>query len=133
MSIYRDKSHFNREAANLCLKNNLYAPSVHCSYYSCIQYMFYILFEKLKITKEEFSRQKNLYGKKTHTLAIKLVGQDLINKERNDYKSFQKLIPELKELREKSDYENIVINQDEGYKAMNHSDSIKNILTKNYK
>ena len=85
------------------------------------------------MTKEEFHNKKNLYGQKTHSLAIKLIELDLIKKAREDYKIFQKLIPELKQLREKSDYENVGISQEQGWMARNHSDSIKNILTKNYK
>lgn len=133
MSLLRDKSHYNRQAAELCLKNSLYAPSIHCSYYSCIQYMLYVLFEKLKMSKDEFEKRKNSFGSGTHSSAIKLIGIDLIKKEKKDYKTFQKLVPELKLLREESDYENVGISQDQGWTAMNNSDSIKNILTKNYK
>jgi hypothetical protein len=133
MSLFRDKSHYNRLAAELCLKNNLYAPSIHCSYYSCVQYMLYVLFEKIKMTKDEFEKTKNSFGSGTHASAIKLIGIDLIKKEKSDYKAFQKLIPELKELREKSDYENLAISQNEGWTAMSNSDSIKNILSKNYR
>lgn len=133
MNILKDKSRFNREAAELCLKNSLYSPSIHCSYYSCIQYMLYILFEKLKITEEEFNKKRARLNTGTHLSVIKLIGRDLIRKEGLDYTSFQKLIRELKKLREKSDYKNLKINQEEGWIAINHSDSIKNILTKNYK
>ena len=133
MSVFRDKSHFNRQAAELCLKNNLYAPSVHCSYYSCIQYMLYVLYDKVKMTELSFNEQKTILGTGTHACAIKLIGIDLIKRERTAYIAFQKLIPELKQLREKSDYQNIAIGQSEGHLAMNNSDSIKNILTKNYK
>jgi hypothetical protein len=95
--------------------------------------MFYILFEKIKITKEEFEQKRALLKGGTHTSAIKLIGNDLINKKREDYKAFQRLVPELKELREKSDYENVAILQEEGWTAMQTSDSIKSILTHNYK
>ena len=133
MNILKDKSRFNREAAELCLKNNLYSPSIHCSYYSCIQYLLYILFEKLKLTEEEFTRKRSLLKIGTHSSAIKLIGLDLVDKEKLDYTSFQRLILKLKMLREKSDYKNVKINQDEGWTAINYSDSIKNILAKNYK
>lgn len=85
------------------------------------------------MTRDEFEKNKNLWGTGTHASAIKLIGFDLIRKEKNDYKVFQRLIPELKELREKSDYENVAISQSEGWEAIQNSDSIKNILSKNYK
>src|ERR1700742_111285 len=107
MNVFKDKAHFNREAAELCLKNTLYAPSVHCSYYSCIQYILYILFDKLKMTEQKFNEKKHYYKTGTHACAIKLIGNDLFDKEQSAYKDFQKLIPELKDLREKSDYTNI--------------------------
>ena len=133
MNVFRDKSHFNREAAEICLQKSLFAPSVHCSYYSCIQFMLYVLFEKLKMTEEGFNEQKASWRVGTHACAIKLIGYDLIRKEKTDYKAFQKLVPELKELREKSDYTQISIGHSDGYLAMGNSDSIKRILQKNYR
>src|ERR1700754_2983381 len=106
MNILKDKSRFNREAAELCLKNSLYSPSVHSSYYSCIQYLLYILFEKLELTEEEFNKKRSRLRTGTHLSAIKLIGLDLIRKESLDYRNFQRLISELKDLREKSDYKN---------------------------
>lgn len=85
------------------------------------------------MSKDEFEAQKSYFKSGTHALAIKLIGNDLIKKKKEDYQSFQKLVPELKKLREKSDYENIEILQEEGYTAMNGSDSIKRILSHNYK
>jgi uncharacterized protein (UPF0332 family) len=129
----KDKSHFNWQAADLCLRNNLYAPSVHCSYYSCIQYMLYILYDKLKLTEQTFLEQKSLLKIGSHACAIKLIGIDLIKRKREDYVTFQKLVPELKELREKSDYKSVAIRQDEGQMAMAKSDAIKNLLHANYR
>jgi hypothetical protein len=133
MSVFRDKSHFNREAAEICLQKSLFAPSVHCSYYSCIQYILYVLFEKLNFTEQAFDQQKTSLRVGTHACAIKLMGIDLIKKEKTDYRTFQRLIPELKELREKSDYTNITIGHTDGYLALGNSDSIKRILQKNYR
>ena len=39
MSKLKEKSEFNFDAAQLLIDNYLYAPSVHCSYYSCFQLM----------------------------------------------------------------------------------------------
>lgn len=133
MSFYREKSRYNSEAANLCLKNNLYAPSVHCSYYSCVQYMFHVLFEKLKMTRKEFNKKRSSYKGRSHMMAIDLVETDLRFKKKNDADEFQDMMRQLKKLREKSDYGNCIINQKEGWKALHFSKGIKNILNKNYK
>ena len=37
MSKLLEKSRFNFDAAEVLIKESLYAPSVHCSYYSCFQ------------------------------------------------------------------------------------------------
>lgn len=37
MEKLKNKSEFNLEAADLLIKSGLYAPSVHCSYFSCFQ------------------------------------------------------------------------------------------------
>ena len=129
----RDKSHFNRLAADICLKNNYYAPSVHCSYYSCVQYMLYILFEKLKMTETQFDQEMINLRTGTHGCAIKLIGFDLIKRNRSDYKTFQALIPALKKLREEADYKPKPTPQHEGQTALATSDSIKNVLQKNYR
>nr|MDA3854277.1 hypothetical protein [Bacteroidales bacterium] len=43
MSKLKEKSNFNLDAAELLIVRNLYAPSVHCSYYSCFQQLKYIV------------------------------------------------------------------------------------------
>ncbi|HLX52341.1 MAG TPA: hypothetical protein VKR58_00270 [Aquella sp.] len=84
------------------------------------------------MTEKAFNDQRNSWNTGTHSCAIRLIGMDLINREKSAYVSFQKWIPELKELREKSDYQNIAIGHTEGHMALNNSDRIKNLLTKNY-
>ena len=45
MSKLRQESDFNIDAASALLKQNLFAPSVHCSYYSCFQFLKYTIKE----------------------------------------------------------------------------------------
>ncbi len=131
MSIFKDKSDFNIKSAELLLKNQYFAPSVHCSYYGCIQYMLYILFDKQKKSENEFEEERRRRGTGTHAYAISLI-KDQLFKERyssDAYKTFQKLIPELKEIREKSDYKAVVIEHGMGFEAFGKAESITRLLT----
>ena len=128
MSVFKDKSSFNIKSADLLLRNSYFAPSIHCSYYSCIQYMLYILFDKQKIDRGEFASERRVRKGGTHGYAIYLIELQLLKKDRQSYKTFQQLITELKFLREQSDYEPIVINQGTGYDAYNKAQTITNLL-----
>ena len=132
MSELKNKSDFNNIASELLLKNRLYAPSVHCSYYRCIQYMLHIVFNKLKVDKAEFDAQMKQRKDGTHGHAIFTIGCELIKKNTDGYKDFQRLVPKLKEYRELSDYKDEVIGQTIGQDAKGKSDSIMNILVKNF-
>lgn len=47
MSPLLEKSEFSFAAAtSLLSKEQLYGPGVHCSYYSCLQLLLHILYEK---------------------------------------------------------------------------------------
>ncbi len=117
MDEFKIKSEFNKAAANLLLNNQLYAPSVHCSYYMCVQLMLHILFHKKKIQKADFDSDMKKRRDGTHGHAIYLIGLDLIKIEKDSYKRFQALIPKLKEYREKSDYTDQPVLQQMGYDA----------------
>ncbi len=130
MSVFKDKSLFNIKAADLLLKNAYFAPSVHCSYYSCVQFILHILFDKQQKDPVEFESEKRGRKDGTHGHAIFLMGLQLIKKDYQSYKTFQRLIPELKKLREQSDYKPILINHEMGYDALRKAETINNLLVK---
>ncbi|MDY0280344.1 MAG: hypothetical protein RBR35_07270 [Salinivirgaceae bacterium] len=53
MSYLRQKSEFNLDAAKLLQSNSLFAPSVHCSYYSCLQLLKATIIEFFGVSYEE--------------------------------------------------------------------------------
>lgn len=133
MSQLKNKSDFNNAASQLLFKNSLHASSVHCAYYRCIQFMLHILFNKIKMSKIDFQSKRQQRKGGTHGTAIYLIQLELLQKNREEYKSFQALIPKLKEYREISDYEDVEITSTISSDALNKSDSIMNILTANFR
>lgn len=133
MSELKHKSDFNKHAADLLITNNLYAPSVHSSYYRCIQLMLYIIFHKKQLkTRSDFSIEAKNRRDGSHGHAIYLIELELAKKSRDSFKSFQALVPKLKEYREKSDYLDDQIKQQDGIDARAKADSIVNILNKSF-
>ena len=48
----KNKSEINSDAAKLLHDKNYYAPSIHCSYYSCLQLMIYSLNSHFNFTEK---------------------------------------------------------------------------------
>lgn len=74
MSKLKAKAEFNIDAAQLLIDKSLYAPSVHCSYYSCFQLMKYTMKEIFGITYDELAQRvsvKTTGG--THTCQFFLI------------------------------------------------------------
>lgn len=129
------KSTLNKESADLLLKNNKYAPSIHCSYYSCIQNMLYIIYGKLKNSPTDFETKRRAAKNGTHQYAISVIERHLLSlrheKEgRENLKYFKKRIGELKVLRELSDYKEDPINNEQGAEAYDLSIGINSILNR---
>ena len=53
MSNWETKSNYSFEAANKLLLAELFNPSVHQSYYGCVQYVFHIMYAFFNDTKEK--------------------------------------------------------------------------------
>lgn len=133
MSVYQEKSNQNLTAANLLLRNSLYPPSVHCSYYSCIQLMFHILFIKLKLNEASFKADVRNHKTGSHVWASKLIESEIYKIDRNEYKWFQKSFPEIKKLRENADYSPFPMKQGDGHDAIRRAESINNLMTRLFK
>jgi len=134
MSAFRDKSNINFTAADTLQKqHNLYDPSIHCSYYACVQEMLHIIFTKLGKTQEEFDKERYDNGKGTHVWASKLITSELGRKDWQEYKYFQKHFPELKKLREKADYSERKGGRDDSAEAYRLSTTLVNQIKQLFK
>lgn len=92
--------------------------------------MFHCLFTKKKITRKEFIAKSKHSGVSSHVQASKLIGNEIANNDFKDYKWFQKQFPELKYLREKADYSDEIIVQEEVHDALNKANSIIYLINK---
>jgi uncharacterized protein (UPF0332 family) len=125
MSKLREKSEFNIEAAILLVDNNLYAPSVHCSYYSCVQLMKYIIKDFFEIDYSEMASQISQSKSGTHVFLINYLSDSLYdNVSAEKSRSFRRSIKDLKQFREEADYEDVEVLFDKSEKSLNMAKEI---------
>ena len=131
MTKLKQKSEFNFDAAKVLIDNNLYAPSVHCAYYSCFQLMKFALKDFCGIEYIELRRRIGLSQQNTHSFVIKELGNEIIKNDRHTYNEFSRKIKDLKTFRTDSDYENTEIISDQGQKAYKLAGEIRSLLIEN--
>ncbi len=133
MSKIREKSNFNFDAAALLLKNSLYAPSVHCSYYSCFQLLKYTIKDFFGVDYDNQSINIAKTRQRTHQYVINYIVNELKKySSANESRGFKRKINDLKQLRIESDYENIEISLDKGTKAFDKAKEIRTFLIKKF-
>lgn len=128
----KQKSEFNAEAAELLIRNNNYAPSVHCSYYS--------VFQLMKVTMKEFigvdydTIDMNVASIKSGE--HQYIRNGILNVIRkSDYSEYSRMSRNLKDLyqfRVDSDYKNIEVNSEKATKAKSLSRDIISYIKKNF-
>ncbi|KAA6313494.1 hypothetical protein EZS27_035740, partial [termite gut metagenome] len=106
MPQLKSKSRENFKAAQILFDapNQMYVPSVHCAYYSCLQLVKHVLCNYCIIP---YYLQK-VSGKGSHDYVVDMMRNNLeqmgINKAVSNLFTFR--IYELKRLRQKADYDN---------------------------
>jgi len=134
MSKLKEKSEFNIDAAEMLIENSLYAPSVHCSYYSCFQLLKYTMNDFFDISYDNLSRDISSSPLTTHRYVIKYISTELVSfvgrseSERN----FTRKIKDLKHFREESDYENLDVDYDKGTQAFELAKNLRRYLITNF-
>ena len=132
---YLEKSNQSMIAAEKLKTERLFASTVNRAYYSCLQYIYHILTEKLTHTPEEI----NQHSSGSHVQAQKLLLNSLYQickSDRDNYKDyqwFQSKLPELKLARVKADYYTDATSPDDGHDAMRKANDLINVLKKHYK
>lgn len=133
MSKLKQKSEFNIDAAKLLIKKAYYAPSVHCSYYSCFQLMKFTIKDFSGIDYETQSVNISTTGQHTHQYIINFISDELkkfVGIEES--RIFKRTIKDLKQFREESDYENIEVSHDKGQTALDKANEIRQYLITNF-
>ncbi len=130
MSKLKEKSALNYCAADVLINSNYYAPSVHCSYYSCFQLMKYSIKYFFDINYEDLAKQIGSAKQNTHSYVIKFIGEEMKNNlGLFEYRNFNNKIRDLRNFREQSDYENVDVTFDDSKKALNLAKEIRTKLS----
>lgn len=125
------KSDENFLAANLLIQNKFFAPSVHCSYYSCFQKLknvisqaynsdYFELDTELKNINRNVSQGSRMGS---HEFLIDRKLFDLVKREKRDHRLINSM-NDIKVYRKKSDYLNEPITEDVAVKAHNISQKV---------
>ncbi|HKJ80958.1 MAG TPA: hypothetical protein VJ954_02960 [Ignavibacteriaceae bacterium] len=135
MSKLREKSEFNIDAAQLLIDNYLYAPSVHCSYYSCFQLMKFTMNNYFGINYDELRQRISVSTSGgTHSYVTHFFNKEVRSKSGIfDYSDFSRKIKDLKEFRESSDYDDVEITIDKSTKALQYATDIRQHIQRNFK
>lgn len=135
MAKIKQKSDFNIDAAYKLIKQALYAPSVHCAYYSCFQLLKYTIKEFFGTdydTQSEEIRDSNP-KQSTHTYVINYIGRELAKlTDLKTSRGFKRKINDLKQFRVESDYHNIEIDITQGTKALTKANEIREYIVSNF-
>ncbi|ADQ79031.1 hypothetical protein Palpr_0880 [Paludibacter propionicigenes WB4] len=133
MSRLLEKSKFNIDAAEVLIKEYLYAPSVHCSYYSCLQRIKSILPDYYAISFSQIDLNVRTGTENEHGYLIRFISEEI---RRNfgfeEYVLFKRNIGDLKEFRIHSDYKDIEITSDQSNKAYRKALDINKFLNEKF-
>lgn len=133
MTYLKAKSEFNNSSADLLYKNSYYAPSVHCAYYSCFQLLKYIISESLNIDYDQQEKEiGSEIGMNTHSYVTKKILDAISSKEKdlNTLRDIRTKLKDLRELRIRSDYKNIQIDESKGRMAIQYSEELRKYFTR---
>jgi uncharacterized protein (UPF0332 family) len=134
MPVIANKSDFNLQAAEELIKKDLYAPSVHCSYYGCFQKMKSILSQRLSVSYEKIDNTVKTHTQSEHTFIRDVILQDLIGKlDNNILRKLGTHIKSLYRFRINADYKDLEIRNDTANEAMRISNEVVLQLKKVYK
>ncbi len=130
MSELLKKHQQNCEAAESLIGNKLYAPAVHCSYYSCIQLITYAFLHEIPgINLVEFQAELDDQGSHNY-LRREMKKQLLVLRvSRTQAAEFETALKELKQTRKEADYLDVSISPAESREARRVSEEV-NLLIK---
>lgn len=134
MSGFKYKSKENRESGELLRRNNPYNTSIHCYYYSALQFLKYTLtniFDKTYRTLEKECKARQ-YPQTSHDFYISYIKNNKKSLEDNEeLGNFILTIKKLKELRNIADYQEDDIERSDAENAEKLADKSKEYLIKN--
>lgn len=114
-------------SADVLHKQQYFASSVHCSYYSLFQKMKYVVKNTAGISYDEYETKSKLSPKSSHVFLIEWFCSEFQKKgnSRREKEALENTIVDLKTLRIKADYTNIRITPKESGDAYDTSDRLQ--------
>ncbi|HTO15692.1 MAG TPA: HEPN domain-containing protein [Edaphocola sp.] len=122
------KSEFNADASEELIKSYLYAPSVHCSYYSVFQLMKYLMNTFCGINYEDIDVFVRNNKTSEHRYIQRQILNEINNADRENYQRIKREVDDLFQFRVYSDYKNVEILHDQAEKAFKYSQELRNYL-----
>lgn len=132
MDRIKEKSGFNLDAAELLITKGFHSSSVHCSYYACLQFLKHSLKNFFDFSYDYIEGECVNSRLGTHGYIINATLNAYKSKtDLRTYQDTKRLVNDLKEFRENSDYFNIQISVDDSEKSLKMSrEVIHEIKTK---
>lgn len=118
MSGLNNKSEINLEVANLLNEKGFYASACHPIYYSCLQLIAYKLIKCNVTLAQQAALSSNQYFGNSHKCLIKESAKRIKANGYRERKDYEDNIKQLKDLRERADYKDDEIKQDECIQAL---------------
>lgn len=133
MSKIKQKSEFNIDAAEHLLHKSLYAPSVHCSYYSCYQLLKYTINDFFSVDYGKQSETIASTKQNSHQYVLNYIVTELRGfTNTKESLGFKRLFKDLKQFRIESDYENMEVDSVKGNSAFDKAKEIRNYIIKSF-
>lgn len=106
MSDWKNKSENNFKASKYLIESELDKESVHCSYYSCVQYGFHLMhsFIGMEVKAVENESHGSVNGLGTHRWIRNEIFRSLSNKNKIAAVDINNDLGKLSNLRVKADY-----------------------------
>jgi len=137
MTILLEKSKQNIRAASMLIDNELYASSVHCSYYACFQRLKKLIadayicdYSDLDVEHRKLNKSgsgKRMIGSHEFYINYKLL--NLVKRENKEHRLVNEL-NDIKRFRKQADYDNISIDLNTSQNVFKKSNVIIDKLEK---
>ena len=135
MSEWKKKSKENQKSAKLLIQNSNFSSSVHCAYYSNIQLMLHILLHDIKLSETEIeaeSKQGSLDEGGFHNWLKAAITRELLDRDFMLVRDFNNFFGQLKSLRIKADYKNLLILEQKAKNGLDLSRNITKLLEEKF-
>jgi uncharacterized protein (UPF0332 family) len=124
------KSDDNLTAGMLLLEKGLHAPSIHCHYYCCLQRMKHVVMVKGLMTSQDIYEKGKSEREGSHITIVKLFKKQLGRTRAADVSRFSTAYEKLKDLRNRSDYEDMNMEESDSRDAHSRASLVVNIINR---